>query len=226
VTAPPSRNPLPDPAAPGPVATDAIAAIAAGDERALQTLLDQLWIPLVKYARRFVGVGDAAKDAVQVAFVRFWENRCRWQAGSSPRQILYVLTRNAALNHRASEVARRRRDNDARSPLPAPAPDPFEEAAQGEIDTAVQVAIAALPERQREAVLLARIHGLSRREIAAIMGIAEQTVANHLTAGVSRLAQLLRTFSYLEDAGDVARDGRRRGVHFDAHVAHRDLGGG
>jgi len=173
---------------------DSVAAVTVRDEGELQALLDQLWIPLLRYASRWVGTTDAAKDAVQDAFVRLWENRDRWQPGSSPRQILYVLTRNAALNQQASEAARRRRGSDARSPRPAAAPDPLDQVAHSEVDSAVQAGIAALPERQREAVLLARIHGLSRREIAATMGIAEQTVANHVAAGLSRLAQLLRPF--------------------------------
>jgi len=194
VTSTPVFNRFPSPAPDGSVATDPIAAVARGDEQELQNLLERYWIPLLRYARRFVDGIDAAKDVVQEAFIRFWEKRGRWQAESSARQILYVLTRNAALNHRTSETAHRRRGQDARSPMSTPAPDPLEEVAQGEIATAVHLAIAALPERQREAIVLARLHGLSRREIAAVMGVAEQTVANHLTAGLSRLAQLLSSF--------------------------------
>jgi len=55
----------------------------------------------------------------------------------------------------------------------------------------VQVALDRLPQRCREAVVLKKIEGLSVREIAARMGIAENTVDRHLTDGVRALADTL-----------------------------------
>jgi RNA polymerase sigma factor (sigma-70 family) len=52
-------------------------------------------------------------------------------------------------------------------------------------------AIDKLPPRPREAVLLNKIEGLSRREIAARMGIAEDTVRQHLIHGMRCLADFL-----------------------------------
>ncbi len=58
-------------------------------------------------------------------------------------------------------------------------------------------ALDRLPPRCREAVTLRKIEGLSRREIAARMGIAEFTVNRHLTEGMRALADIL----YGEEAG-------------------------
>jgi len=55
----------------------------------------------------------------------------------------------------------------------------------------LQIALNQLPPRSREAVVLGRIEGLSRREIAARMGIAEDTVRQHLIHGMRTLANLL-----------------------------------
>ena len=55
----------------------------------------------------------------------------------------------------------------------------------------VQAALDRLPPRCREAVVLKKIEGLSVREIALRMGIAENTVDAHLTAGVRALADML-----------------------------------
>lgn len=55
----------------------------------------------------------------------------------------------------------------------------------------VQAALDRLPRRCREAVVLKKIEGLSIREIAARMGIAENTVDRHLTDGVRALADML-----------------------------------
>jgi RNA polymerase sigma-70 factor (ECF subfamily) len=55
----------------------------------------------------------------------------------------------------------------------------------------LQVAIDDLPPRCREAVVLARLEGLSGREIAQRMGISEQAVSYHLNHGVRLLANAL-----------------------------------
>lgn len=55
----------------------------------------------------------------------------------------------------------------------------------------VQAALDRLPRRCREAVMLKKIEGLSVRQIAARMGIAENTVDRHLTDGVRALADML-----------------------------------
>ncbi len=55
----------------------------------------------------------------------------------------------------------------------------------------VQAAVDSLPPRCREAIVLGRIEGLPGREIAARMGITEQTVSKHLKQGIRALADLL-----------------------------------
>jgi RNA polymerase sigma factor (sigma-70 family) len=55
----------------------------------------------------------------------------------------------------------------------------------------LQDALDRLPKRARQAVILKKIEGLSRREIATRMGIAEKTVKRHLTEGMCALADTL-----------------------------------
>lgn len=64
----------------------------------------------------------------------------------------------------------------------------------------LQAAIELLPPRAREAVLLRRVEGLSRREIAERMGVSENTVSDHITAGMRALADI-----YLGEAAELRR---------------------
>jgi RNA polymerase sigma factor (sigma-70 family) len=55
----------------------------------------------------------------------------------------------------------------------------------------LQAAMERLPPRCREAVMLGRIQGMARSEIAARMGVSEDTVTEHLTKGMRALANIL-----------------------------------
>lgn len=55
----------------------------------------------------------------------------------------------------------------------------------------LQAALDQLPPRCREAIILGRIEGLTGREIARRMGIAETTVSEHLTTGMHALNNIL-----------------------------------
>jgi len=55
----------------------------------------------------------------------------------------------------------------------------------------VQTALDHLPRRCREAVMLRKVEGLSLREIAARMGISQNTVHAHLVEGSALLADIL-----------------------------------
>ncbi len=55
----------------------------------------------------------------------------------------------------------------------------------------LQTAISRLPPRCREAVSLARLEGLTGREIASRMGITESAVSHHVENGMRLLADML-----------------------------------
>jgi len=71
----------------------------------------------------------------------------------------------------------------------APGPDRIV-AARDELRR-LQAALDRLPTRAREAVVLGRIEGLSRREIALRMGLSEGTVAQYLSRGICALVEIL-----------------------------------
>ena len=63
-----------------------------------------------------------------------------------------------------------------------------------ELKQAVSKAVRALPPRRREIFRLVREGGFSYEEIAEIMEISRQTVANHMSLALSDLRVMLRPF--------------------------------
>ncbi|HWV57975.1 MAG TPA: sigma-70 region 4 domain-containing protein, partial [Longimicrobiales bacterium] len=64
----------------------------------------------------------------------------------------------------------------------------------GELRVAILAAAERLSPRRREAFTLVHIHGLSNREVAEIMDVRPQTVANYLQAAIADLRVALKPF--------------------------------
>lgn len=145
---------------------------------------------MVSYAFGLLGSWDKAEDVAQDAFVRLWARRGKWSDGSSGA-LLHRIARNAALDvlksprHSASHE-----DPDTLTSEGAPDRD----VELSELEQAVAVAIEALPARRREVFKLVRESGLSYGEIAEVMNLSRQTVANHMSLALGDLRVLLRPF--------------------------------
>ena len=160
--------------------------VRAGNAEALQALVDLYWEPLLGFAFRMTGCEDTAEDVVQRAFIRFWERRELWRAGSDPKLILYTLVRNLTLNQLGSDRARIRRSADRRMPKAA-VPTPVQILDESELLRALHAAIDKLPPRRREALVLARFKNRTHAEIAEVMNLTPHTVTNHISSALAEL---------------------------------------
>lgn len=195
-------TPIPDSARRG---TDSLLfeRMAAGDQTALDTLLDCYWSQLVAYAGGLTGSWDSAQDLTQEAFVRLWERRESWDPKGSVQALLYRIVRNLALDlqkSREREEARARRVAET-----APAPTPLDVTASREFEEAFGEAVKLLSPRRREVYELVRVEGLSYREVGEMLEISTQTVANHLTAAVSFLRDQLSVHLMPDGAAGIDR---------------------
>lgn len=170
--------------------TELLDAVRQGNVDALQGLIDRFSGRLLGFASQIVGSDDAAEDAVQCAFIRFWQRRERWRQGSDPKPILYTLVRNLALNHLDSERARARRSADPRIPRRSVA-TPAQILEERELIRLLERKLEAIPPRRREALILARFHQMTHAEIAQVMGLAKRTVTNHITTALAELEESL-----------------------------------
>ncbi len=169
--------------------------VRQGDERAFRGLFDALYAPLRRFAFSLVRDEQAAEDLVQDAFVRLWDRRERLDAELAVRAYLFRIVRNLALNSRRDDATRRRLLEDpvafdsAAVPRGFAAPD--ESSAGDELGSRLGTLVQELPPRQREALLLSRVEGLSHAEVAQAMGCAPRTVNNHLVAALQTLRRRL-----------------------------------
>lgn len=119
--------------------------------------------------------GELGRDATAVALQHAWEHRDRVLAMENPVGFLYRVGQRWAT--REARRARRRFVIDR----PADTTPGFE--------PALHDALARLPLRQRQVVVLAVGYGLTHAETAEVLGIGRSSVQNHVERGLRRLRQ-------------------------------------
>ncbi|HEY9429243.1 MAG TPA: sigma-70 family RNA polymerase sigma factor [Gemmatimonadaceae bacterium] len=160
------------------------------DADTLDGLLRQFWRPLVAYAGRLLDDTEAAEDVVQRAFVRLWEHGHAIPTGDEVRPFLYRIVRNLASNEWRRRQTRRSW-LDRESMLHPHQAMPSQDVEEDELAAALAAAVERLPARRREVFVLSRYHALTNAQIAEVLSIAPQTVANQLVSALRELRVML-----------------------------------
>ena len=148
--------------------------------------------PLVRYALRFTGNVEHARDIVQDTFLKLCsQDRARLDGHMA--QWLYTVCRNRALDVRKKERRMEALDQDVAEAQPAHGPAPSVRAEVREEHALALEAVDALPEAQQEAFRLKFEHGLTYREIGAVMDMPLSTVSYTITQALGTLRARLRT---------------------------------
>ena len=169
------------------------ARLAAGDDRALADVFDQLASSVYGGALRVLGNGTAAQDVVQDVFVELWSHPERYDpAAGSLRTYLIVLARHRAVDLMRSELRRVARQERHYRLTPANPPGTAsDEVMAAETASVVRAAVRLLPDGQRQVVELAYFEGLTCREVASAMDIPEGTAKSRLRLAMAKLENVL-----------------------------------
>lgn len=160
-----------------------------GDRAAARSLTLRLGPLAYRVALRMLGDRAEAEDLAQEALLRLWKIAPEWRTGEAKVSTwLYRVVTNLATDR----LRRRRGVGLDEAPEVA---DGTASALERMIDAdraqALQLALAQLPARQRQAVVLRHLEGLSNPEIAAAMEIGVEAVESLTARGKRALAALL-----------------------------------
>ncbi len=160
--------------------------VQADDQAAFRELFDRFSPRVLKYVQRLLGNGARAEEVTQDVFVQVFRFRGRYRPESRFVTWLFTIATNLSLNELRRPERRLRvdlwepREGDDRREGPAlpdpDAPTPEEGASSLELKATLERAIAALPEKQRAALLLSRMDGLAYQDVAAALGCTEGAV--------------------------------------------------
>ena len=165
---------------------------ANGDPQASRLLTARLAPRVLGYAMRLLSDRAEAEDVTQEAMLRLWRVAPSWRTGEAKVSTwAYRVATNLCTDLRR-----------ARSRRPSVNFDEAPEVADGsrgvvavmiEADrmAALQVALDQLPERQRQAVVLRHIEGMTNPEIAEILEVGVAAVESLTARGKRALTAIL-----------------------------------
>ena len=168
---------------------DLMAQVQRGDLERMTVLFERYQTPLYQFFRRHGMEAGSSEDLVQEVFFRVLRFRSTYRKGAAFRAWLYQIARNTRIDY----LRRATRETTVDDSFG----DTF--TVEAGVDTALEAsdharllrrALAQLPERKREVLVLSRYQGLKYKEIAELMGCDVNTVKVRIHRSIQELREV------------------------------------
>lgn len=190
-----------------------VARVLQGDKNAFRPIVERYQNRLFAMVVGMVRDEAEAKDLVQNAFIKAYQNLDSFRIDSAFYTWLYRIAMNLAIDSCRKRRRRRTgsfdeavgtRDEDGEVVLVHHAPSPGEALQRKQLRERIFAAMDELTEDQREVLLLREVEGLSYAEISESMGIPEGTVMSRLFYARKRMQLLLSADAPHSPGADAA----------------------
>ncbi|MEJ8824989.1 RNA polymerase sigma factor [Variovorax humicola] len=169
---------------------DLLARLARDEPRAAHELVARKLPRLLALAQRMLGQRAEAEDVAQEAFLRVWNQAPKWRRGQARFDTwLHRVVLNLCYDRLRSTRAAHEQAVDDVPDMPDASPTPEQHVGNDQRSERVAAALARLPARQREALVLQYYQELPQADAAALMGISVDALESLLR----RARQGLRT---------------------------------
>lgn len=155
--------------------------VGQGDPAAIQAMVARKLPRMLTLAQRMLGDATEAEDVAQEAMLRAWRQAPRWAPGQAKFD---TWLHRVGLNLCYDRLRRRREiATDAPPDRPDDGPAPDRGLLALETGARVEAALAKLPERQREAIVLCHYQELGNIEAAGLMNVSVEALESLLSRG-------------------------------------------
>ena len=160
---------------------DLVRRVGQGDPAAIQAMVARKLPRMLTLAQRMLGDATEAEDVAQEAMLRAWRQAPRWAPGQAKFDTwLHRVGLNLCYDR-----LRRRREIATEAPPDRPDEGPAPDRGLLALETGarVEAALAKLPERQREAIVLCHYQELGNIEAAGLMNVSVEALESLLSRG-------------------------------------------
>lgn len=168
---------------------DLVRRVGRGDPAAVQALVARKLPRMLALAQRMLNDPAEAEDVAQEAMLRAWRQASAWRPGQAKFDTwLHRVGLNLCYDR-----LRRRREIPVEAPPERPDEGPAPDRGLMAADTGrrVAAALSALPDRQREALVLCHYQELTNIEAARLMEVSVEALESLLSRGRRALRKAL-----------------------------------
>jgi RNA polymerase sigma-70 factor (ECF subfamily) len=178
-----------------------IEALQAGDDSALNELINRHREPLHSFVFRYLRSEATTCDIVQETFVRVYFKAAKFRPKSSVKTWIYAIALNLCRDegrwlgrHRGNvSMDAPTREDGARLEVADNAPVPSAKAAESDRFVLLQRGIDLLPQKLKEVLILYALEERSQQEVAELLGITSKAVETRVYHAKAKLRVLLET---------------------------------
>jgi RNA polymerase sigma-70 factor (ECF subfamily) len=173
-----------------------IAAARRGDRKALEQVLSAAFEPAYRFSRSFCLDVHEAEDLAQDVMATLLRTLDSFRGDASLSTWTYTVVRRACMRRKKRQA--RQSPLDEASPAAqarsAPETEPHRRLERRQLGQALERAIAALPQEQREVLVLRDVEGIPAAEVAKVVGAGERAVKSRLHRARLALRKALAPF--------------------------------
>jgi len=172
--------------------------VKTGKVEKLAVLFEKYHVQLFNFFMRLTGNRGVSEDLVQDVFMRILKYRKTYRGESKFTVWMYQIARNAHIDHLRKGKGELALDDQWEDVI-EPDASPAAQLEMGEDLQLVRQALAQLPLKKREVLVLSRFQDLKYREIAELLGCQIGTVKAHVHRAIKELGKI-----YYELSGGTA----------------------
>lgn len=160
-----------------------------GNEAAFDTLYRRHAPPLARYFWRSTMSQELSEELVQETFLKIHRYKHAYEPRASFRTYLYTVARSILLNNWKRIVKAGQQRGREMDRMPSAGDTPERSFASRQLLARVNDALLSLPERQRTAINLVRLRGLSYEEAARAIGVTPKALKSLLNRARKHLIE-------------------------------------
>lgn len=173
------------------VDADLLARLRAGDEAVFREVYETYRARLYSFLLRLTRDETLALDLAQETWLRLAANAARLTPDTELGAWLFRVARNLFVSQRRWAIVQAAGLAALGLAPPASLPSAFEQASMTALERRLELALAAMPLRYREVVLLIAVEGFAAPRVADMLGISHDAVRQRLARGRARLRTCL-----------------------------------
>ncbi|MEO7212976.1 sigma-70 family RNA polymerase sigma factor [Mucilaginibacter sp.] len=167
--------------------------IQQGDAQALEVVFNRYYRQLCQFCAIYIKDSDVAEEVIANLFMKVWDNRADSRI-LNVKSYLFAAAKNLSLNYiqKKKEPVHFIEDADISQQLLQDTNTPFKILSARESYNKILALINLLPPGQRQVLLMTRVDGLCKHEVAGLLGITVRTVETTLYQSLKKLRELIK----------------------------------